>query len=458
MNLAGRIALAVVIGVLAWATGARAEQRFPPPEFESDYQMPAMTTPPPRALVWQYIDVGVLAVALGVAVWLVHRKRSRTGVLVLSVLSLIYFGFYRTGCICPIGAPQNVLFGLLNPNYAVPWPVVGLFVLPVVVALFAGRAFCAGVCPHGALQDLVLLKPVQVPLWLERGLSLVPFLFLGAGLAFAATGSIFLICKLDPFVPLFRRHGPTWSLLLGAAFLLVGTVVGRPFCRFICPYGALLRLAAMVTKWRVRVTPDLCTQCKLCEQSCPFGALRQPSSGTPDPRTLPVERRRLLALLLLWPALIAVGAWIGAHLTVPASRLHPTVRLAEFYLEHKKHPKQYPIQSPEALSLLRAEQTWPELQAAALQLRHRIELSMKLFGGWAGLVVGAGLIGLAVRRSRTDYEPDSGACLACARCFESCPQELLRRGVPIPLPTAASAAQPQSVVANLPTAAQTTNR
>ena len=44
-------------------------------------------------------------------------------------------------------------------------------------------------------------------------------------------------------------------------------------------------------------------------------------------------------------------------------------------------------------------------------------------------VVGAKLISLSLRRTRTDYEPDRGACVGCARCFEFCPNELVRRGL-----------------------------
>ena len=79
-------------------------------------------------------------------------------------------------------------------------------------------------------------------------------------------------------------------VLSGAALLLLGVFVGRPYCRFLCPYGALLKLGAIVAKWRVRVTPDYCTQCRLCEASCPFGAMREPEAspaGTPgsEPKT-----------------------------------------------------------------------------------------------------------------------------------------------------------------------------
>ena len=271
---------------------AIAEQRFPPPEFESGHQLPVTTTPAARALFFQYLDVVVLAVCLGVSSWLVFKRRSRNGVMALSIFSLVYFGFWRKGCVCAIGSVQNVALAVFDREYAVPVGVVAFFVLPLVFALFAGRTFCAGVCPHGALQDLVLLKPLKVPLWLEQGLSVLPYIYLGAGVLFAATGSAFIICQYDPFVPIFRMSGRTLMVLSGVALLLLGVFVGRPYCRFLCPYGALLKLGATVAKWRVRVTPDYCTQCRLCEASCPFGAMREPATGGASPQALTGDRRR----------------------------------------------------------------------------------------------------------------------------------------------------------------------
>jgi ferredoxin len=411
------------------ASPAFAEQRFPPPDFESGHQLPITTTPPPRALALEYLDVGILVATLAIAVWLIYKPRSRRGLLWLSIFSLAYFGFYRKGCICPIGAPQNIAYGLFNDGYVVPLTVIAFFAVPLVVALFAGRAFCGGVCPHGALQDLLLVKPVKVPPALEHGLGLIPFLFLGAGLIYAATGTGFFICRYDPFVPLFRRSGSFFILSVGAVFLLSGLFVGRPYCRFLCPYGALLKLASLVSKWRVRVTPDYCTQCRLCEHACPFGAMREPSAGAPRPQFLGIERRRLGWLLLLLPALIAMGAVLGAKLAVPASRLHPTVELAERHVRQQQQPVHYGAQTPEALSLQRAEQDPQAILAAAKNLRHRFALACLIFGGWVGLVVGVKLIALSVRPSRTDWEPDRGACLACARCFLSCPNERVRLGL-----------------------------
>ena len=418
------LGLGLVLAVAGWT-----EQRFPPPEFESGYQLPATQTPAPRPLVLEYVDVAVLLAALGAACYLVHRRRSRRGVVALSVFSLAYFGFYRQGCVCAIGAPQNVMLALGDPSYSVPLTVTVFFLAPLVVSLFAGRTFCAAVCPHGALQDLVLLKPVKVPGWLEQGLGLIPFIFLGAGLAFAVTGSAFVICRYDPFVPLFRRTGSLPLLSLGAVFLLIGVFVGRPYCRFLCPYGAMLRLAALAAKWHVRITPDYCTQCRLCENACPYGVIREPSAILASPRALAPARRRLGWLLVLVPVLLGGGGWLGSQLSVPLSKLHPTVQLAEKYVDPKKPATPPTPPTPDSLALGRAERDPQQILAGAIEVRRRFVLSGWLFGAWTGLVIVARLIGLSIRPARGDFEPDRGGCVACARCFLACPNERVRRGL-----------------------------
>jgi polyferredoxin len=443
----------LVLGLPGAGRAGESELRFPPPEFESDYVMPpGITTPPPRGVLGEYQDLAVLAAALGLAAWLVHRKRSRRGLALLSLFSLLYFGFYRHGCICPIGAPQNVAYGLFTPEYTLPLTVLLFFLLPLVFALFAGRTFCAAVCPHGALQDLVLLRPLKVPLWLEQGLAPVPYLFLGAGVTLAAAGAGFLICRWDPFVPLFRMSGSFLMLGLGGVLVVASMFLGRPFCRFLCPYGALLRLAALVSRWRVRITPTTCTQCRLCEHSCPFGAIREPLALPAHPAALAPERRRLGAWLLATPVLVALGAWIGPRVAEPAARLHPNVVLLERYLAERSGaavtnspagpaagtsaagapvaaPAVAATPTPESRALARAELETPRLVAQAAELRRRLATAGGWLGGWVGLVLGLRMVSLSVRPARTEFEPDRGTCFACGRCYLSCPNERVRVGL-----------------------------
>ena len=341
----------------------------------------------------------------------------------LSLFSLAYFGFYRQGCICAIGSIQNVTLALFNSSYTVPITALVFLLAPLAVALFAGRAFCAAVCPQGAIQDVVLLKPVKVPAWLEHALGLLPFIFLGAGVLFAATGSAFVICRYDPFIPIFRMSGSFPLLALGAGFLIVGMFVGRPYCRFLCPYGALLKLAGAVSKWRVRVTPSDCAQCTVCEDACPFGAIREPSAVS-SPAS---GRSPLVLLILLALVLIAGLGWTGSLLGTSASKLHPSVVLAEHYFANIKKPAPYTPQTPEALLLKRAEKDPRAVATNAASVRARFVLGGWLLGGWIGLVIGVKLISLSVRHLHSEFEPDRGACVSCARCFEYCPKELLLR-------------------------------
>jgi ferredoxin len=405
------------------------QQRFPPPDFESGYKLPLTRVPPPRSIDLEYVDVAVLAATMGLACYLVLQRRSRKGVLALSLFSLGYFGFYREGCICAIGSVQNVALSLFDSRYALPLTALTFFVLPLAVALFAGRAFCAAVCPHGALQDAVLLKPIKVPSWLEHGLGLVPYFYLGAALVFAATGSAFVICRYDPFVPLFRLSGSAGMLVLGGALLALGIFVGRPYCRFLCPYGALLKLAAKVSKWRVTITPDVCTQCRLCEEACPYGAIHEPSIVPLTPESLRVDRRRLTWVVFVCVILLTGGSWLGAHLGVQASRVNPTVALAERYLVEKSRPVPLGVQTAAALALARAEHEGKDLVAQAVAIRGRFHRAGWIFGAWVAVVISVKLVALCLRYRRVDYEPDRGNCLACARCFKSCPNERHRCGL-----------------------------
>lgn len=423
------LALWGVAGVLGMSGVRAAELRFPPPDFESGYAMPATQYPAARAQGLEYLDVAVLAVSLGLAVWFIHRVRSRRGVLVLSMFSLLYFGFYREGCVCAIGSVQNVALAWFGEGYALPVGVGVFFAAPLLVALFFGRAFCAAVCPHGALQDLVLVKPLELPRWLESGLGVLPFLYLGAGVTFAATGAAFVICRYDPFVPMFRLSGGTGMLLFGGALLAAGMFIGRPYCRFLCPYGALLRVAGALSRWRVRITPDVCTQCRLCTGSCPYGVIREPDPGLSKPADIRLARRQVLIALGLLPILLVAGAWAGRTGGAAAAGLHPTVELAEVYAARLGPEALDRLANPQRLALTRAERQARDLVPRAMDLRSRFRTAGLWFGVWSGLVIGIKLISLGMVRKRGEYEPDRTGCFACARCFSSCPQERIRLGL-----------------------------
>jgi polyferredoxin len=240
------------------------------------YELPQVQRPQPRSFWLETLDVSLLALALGLGAWIVLARRNRNWLVALTIGCLAYFGFYREGCVCPIGAIQNVTVAFIDPRYFVSYAVIAFFTLPLVLALFFGRVFCGGVCPLGAIQELVLLKPLQVPRPVDRVLGSLKYVYLSLAILYAmlpAIGREFVICRFDPFVGFFRGDGPAHMLFIGAAFLLVGIFVGRPYCRYLCPYGALLSLTSRLA-WRgVTITPDKELDCGLCIESCPYGAI-----------------------------------------------------------------------------------------------------------------------------------------------------------------------------------------
>ena len=401
----------------------RGVERFPPPDFESGHQLPSPTTPHPRQDVYEYIDVAVLLAALALSSYLVLRKRSRRAIFALMVFSLLYFGFWRQGCVCPIGATQNIVLSIFDPEYVAPVTVAAFFLLPLVFTLFFARSFCAAVCPLGAIQDLVLCRPVVVPGWVESGLRLFAYVYLGAAVLFAATGSAFVVCRYDPFISIFRLTGGLNILVFGACLLLIGVFIGRPYCRFLCPYGVILRQFSRLSRRRVTITPDECIHCKLCEDACPFGAIKKPAAQWSD-RDYAVARKRLGFLILALPVLILAGGWAGSSLKAVTARAHETVRLAErIYLEETGAV----TDTTDASAAFRASGKGIEqLYQEASSIRAQFELGGWIFGGFVGLVIGLKLIGLSVWRRREDYEADRAGCLACGRCFEYCPREHVR--------------------------------
>jgi NosR/NirI family nitrous oxide reductase transcriptional regulator len=225
-----------------------AQYQKAPPDFGGSYSFPTPTHPEPRESLVLGLDVVMLAAGLGIGAWLILKRRKRSEVMMLSIGAIAYFGFYRKGCICPIGAIQNVTLSLVDPSYMISYGVIAFFFLPLVAALLFGRVFCGGVCPLGAIQDIVLLRPLKVPEKLDRILGWLPYIYLGVAVWFAGwglnmtigswkleVGKRFLICEWDPFIGLYRITGPFHMLALGVGFILVGMFFGRPYCRWLCP-------------------------------------------------------------------------------------------------------------------------------------------------------------------------------------------------------------------------------
>lgn len=398
-----------------------AQSRFPRPEFQNGYELPVSDFGHARAVIFYYMDTAVLFIALCAAAFLLLKKRSRTGIFALTVFSVVYFGFYKKGCVCSIGAIQNVTASAFS-DYAIPLSAALFFLLPLLFSLFFGRVFCSSVCPLGAVQEFVILKPKRLPQWITSALGLIPHLYLGTAVLFAATGAGFIICRYDPFAGIFRLNAPLGMIIFGASLLAIGTVIARPYCRFLCPYGVILGFASLFSKWSVRITPNTCVNCRLCENACPVGAINTPSiEPVKERRSRSIKR--LKTYLLLFPIWITAGALTGWVLSDSISARHPQIKLTRSIELNKNSNAQF--RSLEREGLRANSEVIAQLKEQSASAKKNVKTGMILLGTYMGIVTGIYLIRQSIHKKRNEYSADAVSCIGCGRCYKYCPQAVL---------------------------------
>lgn len=196
----------------------------------------------------------------------------------LLFLSVIFLGFYLGGCPEPVGA----IFYLLSNNRGLLLTALILFAIPIAMSFVWGRAFCGWICPLGAVQELIhrsqgmLRCYYGLPSWIDRPLKWVKFLILfGFGyLTWKAGENVF--SHYEPFKVLFNFTGTTLTISILAVTLLASILTSRPFCRYLCPLGAIFKITAPFSRFKVKLDEESCVECGLCSRGgvCPISAIR----------------------------------------------------------------------------------------------------------------------------------------------------------------------------------------
>ena len=187
---------------------------------------------------------------------------------------------------CPIGSLQSSLSGFIPQ---IPFYVLGLIVL---FGLLFGRVVCGFLCPFGFFQELLYKLPVPKlgKSSFTRALTGMKYfflaaVFLGPLLMYAIIGlgePVFCkyICPagtIEGAAPLFTMNEnlrgaagwlTLWKGILAGLMILTAAVIFRPFCRFICPLGAIYGFFNKYALTGIHVDQSRCIACGRCAAVC----------------------------------------------------------------------------------------------------------------------------------------------------------------------------------------------
>ena len=159
-------------------------------------------------------------------------------------------------------------------------PLLLLVAFTVVTTLLWGRLFCGYLCPFGALQDFMehvipkkLRRKLPHPVH-ESGLYLKYGVLAGILIPAIAGSDRSIFQYFEPFgtVFFFSKSALLWSI--AGAILVASAIIPRFYCRYMCPLGASLALASLLSPFRIKRVPQ-CSVCTVCEHACPTGAIQR---------------------------------------------------------------------------------------------------------------------------------------------------------------------------------------
>lgn len=189
---------------------------------------------------------------------------------------------------CPIGALQNELSSY---RFRFPYYVVGLLLF---FGALLGRAICGFLCPFGFLQDLLHRIPLLKGLQKCRVKKTFPGDMLLRKLKYVVLVFLVIILpmsvKLTPFFckylcpsgtlagillalgdhQLFAIFGKlfTWKACILAGCILLSLIIYRPFCKYLCPLGAIYGPCNKISVLKILLDSDACLHCGRCMTVC----------------------------------------------------------------------------------------------------------------------------------------------------------------------------------------------
>ena len=160
-----------------------------------------------------------------------------------------------------------------------------LFMAFLVMSLVLKKSFCSWLCPVGTLSEnlgklgkRIFHRALHLPRWLDIPLRGLKYLLLGFFVLIIGSMSAEALEDFmhTPYglvadvkmLNFFRHMGLTAAIVVGALVLL-SLLIENVWCRYLCPYGALMGLASLLSPLKIRRNREACIDCAKCARACP---------------------------------------------------------------------------------------------------------------------------------------------------------------------------------------------
>jgi len=186
----------------------------------------------------------------------------------------------------PIAGMMNLKYWLATGHVPAMHPAaMFLLITFLAIAFLFRKAFCSWLCPIGTLSEYLWRagrklfgRNFTLQRWLDIPLRGLKYLLLGffvwavssmsANAIAAFMRSPYGVIADVKMLNFFRHIGETGLIVLGV-LLLASVLVQNFWCRYLCPYGALLGLASFFSPVAIRRNAAACIDCSKCAQACP---------------------------------------------------------------------------------------------------------------------------------------------------------------------------------------------
>ncbi|MGL4607365.1 MAG: 4Fe-4S binding protein [Eubacteriaceae bacterium] len=224
-----------------------------------------------RPVVQLFFFLFVFAVTI--SKWLVSMN------IVVPILSKI-----NLHAICPFGGVETI-YKFLTTGALIQKihnSSVILMILSLLVALLFGAIFCGYICPFGTFQEWIgklgkKLFPQKfnqlIPKKIDSILRYGRYIVLAIILYYTAIIGKLVFQDWDPYYALFNfftgEVAITSFIILGI-FIALSLIIERPWCKYFCPYGAILGLFNIFRIFQLKRNKATCIDCKRCDKVCPM--------------------------------------------------------------------------------------------------------------------------------------------------------------------------------------------